>query len=152
MGQQGHPLVYGGSMNGLMGFVADTVLEENGDVQGIIPEVLRGIEANHPNVQNMEIVQTMPERKTRMIELRDAFIALPSGVGTLEEISEIVSLTRIGLINKPTVFYNDDGYYEALKEQFGHMVQEEFLKLEVRETFLFSESLQEIETFIREHS
>ena len=94
----------------------------------------------------------MPERKTRMIELRDVFIALPSGVGTLEEISEIVSLTRIGLINKPTAFYNVDGYYEALKEQFDRMVQEEFLKLEVRETFFFSELLQEIATFIREHS
>ncbi|MGO4942342.1 TIGR00730 family Rossman fold protein [Ruoffia tabacinasalis] len=152
IGQQGHALVYGGGMNGLMGIVADAVLEENGDVQGIIPEVLRGIEVKHPNVQNMEIVQTMPERKTRMIELGDAFIALPGGVGTLEEISEIVSLTRIGLINKPTVFYNVDGYYESLKEQFDRMVQEEFLKLDVREMFLFSESLQEIDTFIREHS
>lgn len=90
--------------------------------------------------------------KTRMIELGDAFIALPGGVGTLEEISEIVSLTRIGLVNKPTVFYNVDGYYESLKDQFDRMVQEEFLKLEVREMFLFSESLQEIDTFIREHS
>src|SRR5699024_11823903 len=98
----------------------------------------------------LEIVQTMPERKTRMIELGDAFIALPGGVGTLEEISEIVSLTRIGLVNKPTVFYNVDGYYESLKDQFDRMVQEEFLKLEVREMFLFSESLQDIDTFIRD--
>ncbi|MFL2127923.1 LOG family protein [Ruoffia sp. FAM 26255] len=60
--------------------------------------------------------------------------------------------TWIGLINKPTVFYNVDGYYESLKEQFDRMVQEEFLKLDVREMFLFSESLQEIDTFIREHS
>lgn len=152
IGQQGHALVYGGGMNGLMGIVADTVLEENGDAQGIIPEVLRRIEAKHPNVQNMEIVQTMSERKTQMIELRDAFIALPSGVETLDEISEIVSLTRIGFINKTTVFYNVDGYYESLKEQFDRIVQEEFLKLEVRVTFLFFESLQEIDTFIREHS
>ena len=151
IGRKGYALVYGGGTNGLMGIIADAALELNGDIYGVIPEVLRGIEVKHPLVKKMEIVGTMPERKNRMIELGDVFIALPGGVGTLEEISEIVSLTRIGIINKPTVFYNIDGFYDALKIQFDRMVEEGFLKQEVRDMFLFSDSLQNIDIFIHSH-
>lgn len=151
IGQNNYALVYGGSMNGLMGIVADEVLKQDGEVYGVIPEVLRGIEAKHPLVKNMEIVPTMSDRKNRMIELGDAFIALPGGVGTLEEISEIASLIRIGIINKPTIFYNIDSYYEPMKALFDQMVQEDFLKEDIRDMFLFSDSLKEIETFIHSH-
>ena len=151
IGEQGYALVYGGSMNGLMGTVADAALELDSEVYDVIPEVLRGIEVKHPLVQRMEIVDTMAERKNRMIELGDAFIALPGGVGTLEEIAEIASLIRIGIINKPTIFYNIDGYYEPLKTLFNQMVEENFLKAQVRVMFLFSDSLSEIDRFIHKH-
>lgn len=151
IGRKGYTLVYGGGSNGLMGTVADATLETNGDIHGVIPEVLKGIEVKHPLVEKIDIVDTMPERKTRMIELGDVFIALPGGVGTLEEISEILSLTRIGLINKPTVFYNIDGYYDSMQVLLNRMVEEDFLKQEIRDMFLFSDSLENIDIFIHSH-
>lgn len=151
IGRKGYTLVYGGGSNGLMGTVADATLETNGDIHGVIPEVLKGIEVKHPLVEKIDIVDTMPERKTRMIELGDVFIALPGGVGTIEEISEILSLTRIGLINKPTVFYNIDGYYDSMQVLLNRMVEEDFLKQEIRDMFLFSDSLENIDIFIHSH-
>lgn len=150
IGQKDYALVYGGGTNGLMGIIADAVLEEGGQVYGVIPEVLRGIEIKHPLVQNMEIVDTMSERKNRMIELGDVFIALPGGVGTLEEIAEIISLIRIGIINKPTIFYNINGYYNPLRQQFQVMVEEDFLKQDVADKFFFSDSLEAIDQFIHQ--
>ncbi|XJS10766.1 TIGR00730 family Rossman fold protein [Aerococcaceae bacterium WGS1372] len=150
IGQKSYDLVYGGGTNGLMGVVADAVLEEDGQVYGVIPEVLCGIENKHPLVQNMEIVGTMSERKNRMIELGDVFIALPGGVGTLEEIAEIISLIRIGIIDKPAIFYNINSFYNPLHQQFQTMVNEGFLKQEVANKFLFSNSLQDIDQFIHD--
>ena len=149
IGHNGHDLVYGGGTKGLMGIVADTVLDEGGQVYGIIPTVLEGIEFKHPLVQHMEIVDTMAQRKTRMIELGDAFIALPGGVGTLEEIAEILSLIRIGILDKPAILYNIDGYYQPLQQQLQAMIEDGFLSQNIADKFFFSDSLEAIDQFIR---
>lgn len=149
IGQNGHDLVYGGGTHGLMGIIADTVLDEGGQVYGVIPTVLEGIEFKHPLVQHMEIVDTMAQRKTRMIELGDAFIALPGGVGTLEEIAEVFSFIRIGVLDKPGILYNINGYYDPLQQQLQAMVDDDFLDQAVADKFFFSDSLEAIDQFIQ---
>lgn len=150
IGQNNYALVYGGGSKGLMGIIADAVLEAQGQVYGVIPEVLRGIEVRHPDVEHIEIVDTMAERKTRMIELGDAFIALPGGVGTLEEIAEIISFIRIGILDKPAIFFNIDGFYNHLDQQLSVMVEQGFLSQAVRDKFFFSDSLEDIDQFIHQ--
>lgn len=143
-----HNLVYGGSNVGLMGLIADTVLENGGKVIGILPEFLRQREIAHTSLTELIFVGTMTERKQKMFELGDAYIALPGGPGTLEEIIEVISWARIGKNLNPCVFFNADGYYDKLKAFFTHMVSSEFLSQSDFDHFLFSDDLAEIEQFI----
>lgn len=123
----GHALVYGGGNIGLMGIIADTVLENGGEVIGVIPTFLLEAERGHSGLHTLEVVESMQVRKARMIELGDAFIAMPGGLGTLEEIAEVISQRRLNLIDSPCVFYNIDGYYDMMKPVFDKMVECEFL-------------------------
>lgn len=109
-----YELVYGGGKVGLMGIIADTILKGHGNVTGIMPKFLKDREIAHENLTTLEVVETMPERKTRMIDLADVFIALPGGPGTLEEISEVISLGRVAQHQNPCVLYNVAGYYDGL--------------------------------------
>ena len=125
IGEAGHTLVYGGADDGCMGIVADAVLAYGGKAIGVIPgffsrRALQGL-------TKLITVETMGERKKKMIELADAFIALPGGPGTIEEISEIISARRIGLFQKPCIILNLDGFYDDLKRQYERMVEEGFL-------------------------
>ncbi|MBQ9060391.1 MAG: TIGR00730 family Rossman fold protein [Firmicutes bacterium] len=128
--QAGHGMVYGGGNIGLMGLIADTVLEEGGAVTGVIPEFLIEAEVGHEGLHTLEVVRTMTERKNRMIELSGAFIAMPGGTGTLEEIAEVISLQKLGLQDKPCVFYNIKGFYEPLRQMLADMVAADFLTAE----------------------
>ena len=149
--ESGHNLVYGGGNVGLMGTVANTVLEGGAKVYGIIPEFLLDQEKGHEGLYTLEIVKSMPERKTRMINLGDAFIALPGGPGTLEEISEIISLRRLNRTEKPCILYNIEGFYEPLRKLIEEMVAADFLPAEDLSKVVFVSNLDEIKAALGEN-
>jgi hypothetical protein len=121
-------LVYGGASIGLMGAVADAVLQEDGDVTGVIPQSLVDKEIAHSGLTQMHIVDTMHERKALMAKLSDAFVALPGGVGTLEELFEMWTWVQIGLHDKPCVLLNVAGYYDELICFLDKMTDSGYLK------------------------
>lgn len=149
--ENGHTLVYGGGKVGLMGVIADEVLHLGGDVIGVIPIFLADRELSHPNIQQLEVVESMTDRKNRMIELADVFIALPGGPGTLEEIAEVISWARIARHDKPCILMNVDGYYDPLQAFFEQMVEREFLGKDDMKIMLFTDSLHEIEQYIESY-
>lgn len=120
-------LVYGGSSIGLMGTIADTVLQEGGKVIGVMPRLLAERELAHRQLTELYIVETMHERKAKMAELSDGFIAMPGGAGTLEEFFEVFTWAQIGIHQKPIGLYNIDQYYEPLCTLFNHMAEEQFI-------------------------
>lgn len=150
--EHNHTLVYGGGKAGLMGVIADAVLAHGGQVIGVMPTFLQQRELAHTGLTEMISVQSMPERKLKMIELGEAYIALAGGPGTLEEIAEVISWARIGQNNNPCVLFNSDGYYEPLKTFFDAMVAQGFLTVADRAKTLFSDDLAEIEAFIANYT
>jgi len=146
--QNGNCLVYGGGSVGLMGLVADTVLENGGTVIGVIPKFLESREMGHSNLTELLLVETMSERKQKIAELGEAFIALPGGLGTLEEISEVMSWARIGQNNSPCILFNVEGYYNNLAAMLDTMVENKFLGDVYRDKYLFSDNFVEISNFI----
>jgi uncharacterized protein (TIGR00730 family) len=126
-------LVYGGASVGLMGAVADAALAGGAEVVGVLPEVLSGSEIAHRGLTRLEIVQTMHERKARMVKLADAFLMLPGGYGTLDEMMEIVTWKQLRLHAKPCILINTAGYWNGLLEFLDRAVDAGFLKAENRE-------------------
>src|SRR5262245_8023138 len=126
--ERGYGLVYGGGNVGLMAVVADTVLECRGHVSGVIPENLVGKEVAHRGLSDLRVVQSMHERKAVMAELADGFIALPGGIGTMEELFEVLSWAQLRLHEKPCGLLNVDGYYDHLIEFIDHGVAQDFIK------------------------
>lgn len=124
----GHTLVYGGGNIGLMGIIADTVMEKGGEVIGVIPGFLVEKEVGHHGLTKLEIVDTMHVRKMRMAELSQTFIALPGGWGTLDETAEILTWKQLGLITQPVGILNTNGFFDTLLAQMDHMTKEGFLK------------------------
>ena len=122
IGTSGNTLVYGGSKMGMMGILADSVLALGGKVIGVEPRMFVENEFQHSGITELIVTEDMPERKAKMIELGDAFIALPGGTGTLDEISEIMSLVSLNVIDSPCILYNIDGYYNGLKELLDKMI------------------------------
>jgi uncharacterized protein (TIGR00730 family) len=120
-------LVYGGGNVGLMGVIADAVLENGGEVIGVIPEALVHRELAHRAVSEMIIVNSMHERKAKMAALSDGFIAMPGGYGTFEEFCEIITCAQLGLHRKPCAILNVEGYYDPLLALFNHAVAEGFV-------------------------
>ncbi|HON56090.1 MAG TPA: TIGR00730 family Rossman fold protein [bacterium] len=120
-------LVYGGANVGLMGVLSDTMMKNNGKVIGIIPKFMMLREIADTNITSLILVNTMAERKKRMIEESDAFIALPGGIGTLDEIFEVIALTQLNKIVKPCAFLNINGYYDKLIEFLEYAVSENFI-------------------------
>lgn len=129
----GAGVVYGGGRAGLMGIVADAALAAGGEVIGVMPTHLVRREIAHEGLTALHETTSMHERKAMMIELSDAFVALPGGVGTLEELSEVLSWARIGLHAKPIGVLDTDGYYEPLLRFFDLMVENGFIREEERE-------------------
>ena len=127
--RKGIGLVYGGGRRGLMGALADSVLEGRGEVIGCIPEPMVAREAAHHGVTELRIVPSMHERKATMADLSDAFIALPGGLGTFEEFCEIVTWAQLGLHRKPCGVLNVEGYYDPLLALFDRAVSEGFLSM-----------------------
>jgi uncharacterized protein (TIGR00730 family) len=132
-------LVYGGSRVGLMGILADCVLEAGGEVIGVIPKGLFSKETPHNGLTELRIVKSMHERKQVMADLSDGFLALPGGVGTLEELTEIYTWGQLGLHRKPCGLLNVEGYFDHLIRFLDHAVQEGFLKPVHRDRLLVGE-------------
>ncbi|MEO6511302.1 MAG: TIGR00730 family Rossman fold protein [Nocardioides sp.] len=122
IGAGGHGLVYGGARVGLMGVLADATLAAGGEVVGVLPANLVEREVGHRGLTRLELVDTMHERKARMAELADAFVALPGGTGTLDELVEIMSWWQLRLHDKPIALYDVDGFWEPFVALFDHMV------------------------------
>ena len=132
LARDGVALVYGGGNVGLMGVVADAVLAAGGEVIGVIPEQLVGWEVAHRGVTRLEVVPNMHERKARMFDLSDAFVALPGGFGTLDEMFEMLTWRQLGIGNKPCAFLDVDGFYAPLVAMMDRMVAEGFVHAEQR--------------------
>jgi uncharacterized protein (TIGR00730 family) len=125
--ERGIELVYGGGNIGLMGVLADTVLQRGGRVIGVIPESLMAWEVGHTGLTELRIVKSMHERKAVMSDLSDGFIALPGGFGTLEEFCEVVTWSQLGIQAKPCGLLNVENYFAPLLELFDQAVRERFL-------------------------
>ena len=146
-----HTLVYGGGNTGLMGVVASAVIQTGGEVIGVMPQFFVEREIAKKDIIKLHIVETMSERKNKMIELSEVYIALPGGPGTLEEIAEVVSWVRVGQTNGICIFYNMEGYYDHLEAFFNHMVTTNLLSKEDRNQIHFVKSLEEIEKLIENY-
>jgi uncharacterized protein (TIGR00730 family) len=133
LAERGLSLVYGGGRVGLMGTIADAVLAHGGRVIGVIPEALATREVAHPGLTELHVVASMHVRKAMMAERADGFIAMPGGVGTLEELLEILTWAQLGLHAKPVGLLNVGGFYDALLGFLDHTVSEGFVAAEDRE-------------------
>jgi uncharacterized protein (TIGR00730 family) len=132
LARRGITLVYGGGNVGLMGVVADGVLDAGGQVIGVIPEALMAKELGHKGIQDLRVVKTMHERKAMMAELSDGFIAMPGGIGTFEEFFEIVTWAQLGFHSKPCALLNVNGFYDPLLRLVDHAIEERFIKASQR--------------------
>lgn len=141
-------LVYGGGKYGLMGVIAQTVLDHGGTVWGVITKELESRGTLLETVTHMQIVDNMSARKDAMMSLSEGFLAFPGGPGTLEEISEAFSWALIGDNNYPCAFYNINDYYHPLQAMYDQMTNEGFLDPQGRSKLLFSDSLDEIQQFM----
>ncbi len=136
LAQRGLRLVYGGGQVGLMGVVADACIDAGGEVTGVIPDFLHHKEIAHPRVQDMHIVTSMHERKLMMADHSDAFIAMPGGLGTLEELFEVWTWSQLGRHKKPVAVLNVNGYWDRMLEFLDHMQGEGFVEGRHREMLL----------------
>ncbi len=132
LASQGIGLVYGGTTKGLMGVVADAVLEAGGVAHGVITESLHQHGQSHPRLTSDEIAPTLRMRKQRMAELADGFIALPGGIGTIEELMEVWTMNQLAEINKPVGLLNTSGFFDTFLRFIDHMVETKFLPVAQR--------------------
>ncbi len=140
---KGIDLVYGGGKLGLMGIIADAVLEGGGEVHGVIPEMLKDLEVAHTGATELHIVQTMHERKAKMTELTDAFVALPGGVGTMDELFEAWSWNALGYHNKPFAILNIAGYWDSMIDFLDTMTAQGFVSSERRRQLIISDQIED---------
>lgn len=142
--RRGVGLVYGGGSVGLMGVVADTVLAAGGEAIGVIPRGLATKELAHGGLTELRVVVSMHERKATMASLADGFVALPGGLGTLEETLEVLTWVQLGIHDKPVGVLNVDGYFDALADLLRHAVREGFMRREYFDLLLFADAPDEL--------
>lgn len=136
-------LIYGGGGFGLMGTVADTVLEYGGEVTGVIPNFLADLEVAHQTLTEIHFVETMHERKFKMVTLSKGVIALPGGYGTLDELFEILAWRQLKLYDGPVAIINTNGYYDLMLQQLDRMVADGFLKPQNQALLIVAETVNE---------
>jgi uncharacterized protein (TIGR00730 family) len=149
--KEGLRLIYGGGNVGLMGVVANAVLEAGGKVTGVIPKQLADWEVAHSGLTELEIVGSMHERKSRMFDLSDGFVTLPGGFGTMEEIFEMLTWRQLGIGNKPCAFLDVDGFYAPLIGMIDRMVEERFLHAEQRTDLWHGEDIGTMLQWMRDY-
>jgi len=142
--QRGMGIVYGGGKVGLMGVIADTALAAGGEVIGIMPQALIDREIGHRGVTELKVVDSMHERKALMAELADAFVAVPGGIGTLEELIEVYTWSQLGIHHKACGVLNVNGYYDALAAFLDRAVDSEFLRREHRATLSVADTAEDL--------
>lgn len=151
LASQSLSLVYGGAKIGLMGQVADSVLAKGGRVIGILPEGLSAKEVAHPGLSELHIVKGMHERKAKMAELADAFIALPGGFGTMDETMEMITWNQLGFQAKPIGFLNVDGFYDRLFHFLSSIEEEGFVKTGLVEALVLeSDPVKMVERLVKD--
>lgn len=148
IGEHGHTLVYGGSRVGLMGAVAASTLAAGGKVIGVEPRFFIEQELQLDGLTELIVTEDMTDRKTKMIELGDAFIAFPGGTGTLEEIAEVMSAVSLGHLSAPCILYNLDGYYNDLKSLLEHMIDKGLSSPQRQQGIYFADDLRQIASII----
>ena len=148
IGENGHNLVYGGSDEGLMGVVADACLHSGGQIIGVFPKSLEGIEGQHPDLDKLIITEDIRDRRAKMVALGDVFVALPGGPGTIEEISEVMTLARLDQLKGLCTLLNIDGYYDHFKAQYDKMAEELFITQQERGRILFLDSVEELKSIL----
>ncbi|MCX6235519.1 MAG: TIGR00730 family Rossman fold protein [Bacteroidetes bacterium] len=148
---KGIRLVYGGANIGLMKILADSTLEHGGYAIGVMPHILVSKEIAHTGLNEIHIVNSMHDRKTTITGLSDAFIALPGGLGTLDELAEILSWSQLEIVKKPLALFNIDGYFDHLIRYLDHCVSERFLRTEHRNNLIIDDDasrlLEKLETY-----
>ena len=144
IGQSGNALVYGGSKAGLMGELAESVLDAGGEVTGVEPQFFIDAGFEYDRITRLIVTQDMSERKAEMIRLGEAFIAFPGGTGTLEEISEIMSKICLGHLHAPCIIYNLNGYYDSLRDLLQHMIDLDLSSEEKQRGIYFVKDLPDI--------
>ena len=149
IGESGNALVYGGSKNGLMGALAESVLAAGGRATGVEPQVFVDQGFLYDELTELIVTRDFPERKAKMLELGDAFIAFPGGTGTLEEISEIMSKVSLKQLAAPCILYNLNGYYDHLKALLAHMIDMGLSTPERQEGIYFAEMLDDIRAILK---
>ena len=148
IGEHGHTLVYGGSRVGLMGAVAASTLAAGGKVIGVEPRFFIEQELQLDGLTELIVTKDMTERKTKMIELGDAFIAFPGGTGTLEEIAEVMSKVSLGQLDAPCILYDLNGYYDSLKALLAKMIEKGLSTPQRQQGIRFAANLEEITTIL----
>ncbi len=151
LAERGHTLVYGAGCTGIMGVLADAVLERGGKVVGVIPVMFNTPQLVHKNLTSLEVVADMHTRKSRLVELADAFIALPGGFGTLDELFEILTWAQIGLHQKPIGLLNTHGFFTALLDWIEHARVEGFIYQEHRSLFTHAETPAKLLDALADH-
>lgn len=136
--------VYGGGGIGLMGIFADAMLAAGGEITGVIPGFMTDEGWGHNGVSNMIVTADMSERKKTIFAMSDAAVALPGGVGTLEELTEVITLKQLGLFNKPIIIVNVNGFYDHLIEFFEHMIRGNFMRLEHKDIWQIVTTAEEV--------
>ena len=148
IGTNGNTLVYGGSKSGLMGELAESVLQAGGKVIGVEPQFFIDAGFVYDEITELITTKDMSERKAKMIELGDVFIAFPGGTGTLEEITEVMSKVSLKHLDAPCILYNLNGYYDSLKQLLEHMIEMNLSSEEKQEGIYFAEDLEEIQRIL----
>ena len=148
IGTNGNTLVYGGSKSGLMGELAESVLQAGGKVIGVEPQFFIDAGFVYDEITELITTKDMSERKAKMIELGDVFIAFPGGTGTLEEITEVMSKVSLKHLDAPCILYNLNGYYDSLKQLLEHMIEMDLSSAEKQEGIYFAENLEEIQRIL----
>lgn len=142
-------LVYGGAAIGVMGELANTLMSLGGHVYGVIPQRLMNKEVAHPGLTKIHVVKDMHERKKMMYEMSDGFLIFPGGLGTMDELFEIMTWRQLGYHDKPIALYNSDGYYDPLIQFIDHAVSEGFVSPAHRSLLYVSSSLEEIMAYFQ---
>lgn len=148
IGESGNDLVYGGSKSGLMGVLAESVLKAGGKVTGVEPRFFVDAGFVYDDVTKLIVTEDMSERKKKMIELGQAFIAFPGGTGTLEEITEVMSKVSLGHLDAPCILYDLGGFYTGLKTLLRHMIETGLSTEEKQKGIVFASDLEEIKSII----